>query len=206
MPSLIDDGKWLAYAGETWEKGAKLHGYAIIGVDEVIVQQECVGGGLNSVGQEERDYKLLAPEPFATIATAEPLWGKGCFKRLSLARQIVKGEPTRELRVKHPSFVRGARRWRWCTLTDLASCLNLDIERLWNFYHPIQDIEWQGKYFDFDAKGRVILTIAVDDPLAEVSIRSFGTNRAGSLSLERIWVPAGWAMNVCRLSALGYVP
>lgn len=114
------------------------------------------------------------------------------------ARQVSSGELSRFPEVPMPRFTRGAMGWSWVRLTTLARFLRLPAKKVWDDYYEIgrDAILDRGRKVCIDGCGKDRLVVRVnydrEGDMSEMFAEELYEHR-------RIWVPAGWAADVCYL-------
>lgn len=167
---------------------------------------------------------VVADEPFALIN----YWGMD--ESCEIAREVVDGEPKRLPPIEKPHFARGTRHWGWIKLTELAAFMKKPKKGIWsaakNLWLTYGQAAMGESYPTLHPKHRFrdVLLVTIDscDNPVQV-IQSPGQDSASLCTLEqwrdtdfpkeprwvedaldRMFVPAGWAMNVLYLDWLGY--
>ena len=146
-------------------------------------------------------YKFVSTQPFV-VTQHDPFWG--------IEYRISSLHGGKEMpNVKTPKFIRGPRKYRWTRLIDLARTLGEDPKRIWDGYCWLVSNRYLG-HGGFDDRCVEVVYRTLDRQVFELPFYSCGW--AGQVpkikpnKLQLLWVPAGWAMSVCYLHALGFHP
>lgn len=165
-------------------------GEFVVEAREFFGQQFIVHG----IGRREWEHRLHAADHQKDILVScrffvLEVWGQSGTKIVA-ARRVIQGA-LEEMPVRTPHFVRGACGWGWCRLSDLVEfvgvqkvgllTMNRSVLRVIVGEKPEGELVLLPPDFDLDAKelpvGRTLI-----DP-------------------TQVWVPAGWAKQVCILAA-----
>lgn len=231
----IPDGMWVAEAteGGYWGWSYQIEGDFDQGSINTIVTKKGVQESEMFGADEYANHLLVASQPFAVMVTNHGGMYEHSAVLECVARQVVSGKSQKQLSVKHPTFVRGAKSWRWVKLTELATLVGLSEELVWQRYFRAAN----QKGVTFTNDGEDTMTVVAGGPTSEPFAINFERHRnpwdlyeldlddsyfgwnlhttfegiishfkldVPAMELNRLWVPAGWALNVCYLEKLGY--
>lgn len=196
----------------------------VVGIDPHRVSQYLIRYWANTQ-REYREYQLVAEEPFGVFQhdVADRTIGSAYFEA---ARQAVNGEPCKTLQLPKPHFTRGTMGWRWIKLTELGKFIDQDPFQLWCDYHTAAIGKTPVLYHDEWERqrgcGRRELAVTLDTCASDLfvvdsdlgsSVVAYTEWQQHQISeylhmrslYERVWVPAGWAMNVLYLRRFNYL-
>lgn len=196
------EGKWVALGDrERWINelaGREVDPMEAIALGEGLVIEEVLDSQphSNAVGEK---VLFVSDKPFAVKWVFHGYPELGVVK----SQQVSNGERGRLPQVPMPRFVRGAAGWGWVRLSDLGFFLRQYCpHQLWDKYFKI------GHHGD---QRRMEVCIgSPQGPMVEVGRHRISwpcTEAAdagapcpsGGYEIARIWVPAGWAADVCYL-------
>lgn len=180
-------------------------------------------------GRGHWKYALVADKPFGVLC-----W-ENCdyypddysleWEDFVVAGKVKGDKITTGPSVRHPNFTR-VERWRWARLSELAECLGEDPMVLWEFYFHIGIGSSQNAL----GASEHILHVRCGDKPSDAPFGAKETDAVwwngvpllGYTAYEqfrpcggwywkeqpphKMWVPAGWAMQVCYLHHFGFRP
>lgn len=227
----ISDGMWVA---KVTAGGVGEWFYEILGrLDNRYTTQKETQESEVLGSEEYTNHLLVASQPFAVMTTHFSGMCLFPPILESVARQVVDGKPRKRLSVNHPHFVRGAKNWRWAKLSELASLVGLSDEMIWRRYFRAANQKGATFMDDGEDILTAVADSPASEPFAinferhRNPCRLYKLNPDDSffhwelnptfeqiiehfqldvppMELQRLWVPAGWAQNVCCLEKLGY--
>lgn len=150
----------------------------------------------------------------------------GCSSTFATARMVNPSKNRMFANAPYPVFTRGAVKWNWTRMTDLASVIGLEPLVAWNFYYHIAiGVDWISSMDDQygmtfclgDTPEETCKTREVElkeGPPSPVRLRyndpySVHTESAKDFSCvqwDKVWVNSSWAMRVCYLHHFGFKP